>query len=103
MVLVYFLFNWNIYDYCFLQYIFKKIFYTDIKNNYSKDDKYLAVVTGNGLWIRDEIKENTNYVNANKIDNNNLINVSISQFDKNFNLKKNNFNLIIDIKKFMVI
>ena len=31
--------------------------YLDIKNKYSDDNKYLAVVTKNGLWIKDEIKE----------------------------------------------
>ena len=36
----------------------------EIKNQYAKDDKYLAVVTGNGLWIRDKIETNTNYINA---------------------------------------
>ncbi len=32
-----------------------KFFYLDIKNDYSKDDKYLAVITSNGLWIKDEM------------------------------------------------
>ncbi len=65
-----------------------KFFYLDIKNNYAKDDKYLAVVTSNGLWIRDELDNTTNYISAEKIENENLLNVSISQFDKNFNLIK---------------
>ncbi len=65
-----------------------KFFYLDIKNQYSKDDKYLAVVTENGLWIKDEVENKVNYINAEKIEENKLINVSISQFDKNFNLKK---------------
>ena len=65
-----------------------KFFYLDIKNQYSKDDKYLAVITGNGLWIKDEIEDKINYINADKIENNNLINVSISQFDRYFNLQK---------------
>ena len=34
------------------------------------------------MWIRDKLLEHTNYINADKIDNNNLIDVSISQFDK---------------------
>ena len=58
----------------------------DIKNNYAKDDKYLAVVTGNILWIRDEIGGKTNFINADKIKNDYLLNLSISQFDENFNL-----------------
>ena len=32
-----------------------KFMYLDIKNKYSKDNKYLAIVTENGLWIKDEI------------------------------------------------
>ena len=65
-----------------------KFFYLEIKNQYTKDDKYLAVVTGNGLWIRDKLDLSTNYINAEKIENDNLLDVSISQFDENFNLKK---------------
>ncbi len=65
-----------------------KFFYLDLKNNYAKDDKYLAVVTSNGLWIRDEIEGMTNFISADKIENKDLLNVSISQFDKNFNLDK---------------
>ena len=29
--------------------------YLDLKNKYSSDDKYLAVITKNGLWIKDKI------------------------------------------------
>ncbi len=65
-----------------------KFFYLEIKNQYAKDDKYLAVVTGNGLWIRDELELTTNYINADKIEENNLLDVSISQFDENFILRK---------------
>ena len=65
-----------------------KFFYLEIKNQYAKDDKYLAVVTGNGLWIRDEINNSTNYINAEKLQDTNLLNISISQFDDNFYLEK---------------
>ena len=56
------------------------------KNQFTSDDKYLAVITEYGLWIRDEINGTINITNADKIKNNLLINVSIVQFDKNFNL-----------------
>ena len=56
------------------------------KNQFTSDDKYLAVITENGLWIRDEINGTINIINADKINDNLLINVSIVQFDKNFNL-----------------
>ena len=60
--------------------------YLLMKNKFSSDDKYLAVITENGLWIRDEINETISITNADKINNKKLNNVSIVQFDKNFNL-----------------
>ena len=43
---------------------FLKFFYTDIKNNYSKDNKYLAVVNESGLWLKDEINQSILIVKA---------------------------------------
>jgi len=60
--------------------------YIVIKNEYSKDQKYLAVVTNNGLWIKDEIENNISIINANKVNNNLLLDVLITQFDKNFDI-----------------
>ena len=60
--------------------------YLLIKNKYSDTNKYLAVITENGLWIKDEINENINIINANKVDNEFLLNVLITQFDKNFEI-----------------
>ena len=60
--------------------------YLTIKNEYANDGKYLAVITENGLWIKDEIKENINIINANKVDGEFLLNVTITQFDKNFEI-----------------
>jgi len=60
--------------------------YLLIKNNYSDDNKYLAVITENGLWIKDEINENINIINANKVNNEFLLNVSITRFNKDFNI-----------------
>lgn len=75
-----------------------KFIYLDIKNNYSKDDKYLAVITTNGLWIKDEINENINLINAEKIEDHYLKNVSITQFDINFNFEQLIESKIINIK-----
>ncbi|MDB2601861.1 LptF/LptG family permease, partial [Candidatus Pelagibacter bacterium] len=60
--------------------------YLLIKNNYSDDNKYLAVITENGLWIKDEINDNINIINAHKVNNQFLLNVSITKFDQNFDL-----------------
>ena len=68
--------------------------YLGIKNSYSDDNKYLAVITENGLWLKDEINENINIINANKVDNEFLLDVSITKFNKNFEVVE-----IIDSKK----
>ena len=60
--------------------------YLLIKNNYSDDNKYLAVITENGLWIKDEINDNINIINASKVNNEFLLNVSITRFNKDFNI-----------------
>ncbi len=65
-----------------------KFFYTDIKNQFSKDNKYLAVVNDSGLWLKDEINNSTLIVKANYIKKNFLIDVIINEFDSEFNLKK---------------
>ena len=64
-----------------------KFFYTDIKNTFSNDNKYLAVVTDSGLWLKDEINNSVLIVKANYIKENFLREVVINEFDKNFNLK----------------
>ena len=65
-----------------------KFFYTDIKNNFSNDNKYLAVVTDSGLWLKDEINDKTLVVKANYIKDNFLINVTINEFDNDFEINK---------------
>ena len=65
-----------------------KFKYLDIKKNYTNDDKYLASITENGLWIKDEIDNEINFINAKKIDFNNLLDVEIVQLDKDFNYLK---------------
>ena len=65
-----------------------KFFYTDFKNDYSKDNKYLAVVNDSGLWLKDEINGSTIIVKANYIEDNYLIDVVINEFDNSFNLLK---------------
>ena len=61
-----------------------RFMYLEMKNKYSGDNKYLAIVTENGLWIKDEIDGFTNIINAEKIDGVFLKKVTINQFSKNF-------------------
>ncbi|MBC8301918.1 MAG: LptF/LptG family permease [Pelagibacterales bacterium] len=76
-----------------------KHLHLEIKNSYSGDDKYLAVITENGLWIKDEIDNIINIVNADRINKNYLINVSITQFNKKFELIQNISSKKVDISK----
>ena len=65
-----------------------KNIYLDLKNTYTSDDKYLAVITNNGLWIKDNIDGNVSIINASKIDNKFLVEASISELDDKFRLKR---------------
>ena len=67
---------------------FKNI-YLDIKSNYTTDGKYLAVITKNGLWIKDKVKQKIYIVNASEIKENYLIDSFITVFDENFNVVRN--------------
>ena len=60
--------------------------YLLIKNKYSEDNRYLAVITENGLWIKDEIAKDVNIINANKVDKHFLMEVTITQFNKEFKI-----------------
>ena len=60
--------------------------YLLIKNGYSADDKYLAVITKNGIWIKDEINDSINIINAERLEDEFLIDVSITRFNKNYDI-----------------
>tara|TARA_B110000114_G_C15042909_1_gene377896 strand:- start:248 stop:1330 length:1083 start_codon:yes stop_codon:yes gene_type:complete len=74
-----------------------KFEYLDLKNQYTNDNKYLATVTENGLWIKDTNFTEVFFINAERVSVNKLHNVDILVFDKNFRLKKNIFTKEADI------
>tara|TARA_Y100001958_G_C21215191_1_gene540631 strand:- start:805 stop:1812 length:1008 start_codon:yes stop_codon:yes gene_type:complete len=74
-----------------------KNFYLDLKTNYTKDGKYLAVITKNGLWIKDVIDNKILIINSVKIDQNYLIDAYISEFNNSFEIKRNIVSPKIDI------
>ena len=76
-----------------------KNFYLDIKTNYTLDKKYLAVITKNGLWIKDVFNEKTLLINASKIEQNFLKDAYISEFDENFEILRNIVSPKIDVKE----
>ena len=76
-----------------------KFTYFDFKNSYSKDGKYLKHYGENGLWIKDEIDNETYIINGNLGKTNYLENVFISKFDENFELIENISSKKVDISK----
>ena len=77
-----------------------KFIYLEIKNSYSNDDKYLAVIKESGLWIKDEIDNKILIINSDKIMNNSLTNVSIHEFDDSFKLISIIQSMEVNISKF---
>ena len=76
-----------------------KNIYLDLKSNYTNDGKYLAVITKNGLWIKDKIGDRILMINSAKIEDNFLIGNFISEFDDEFNIVQNIKSDKIDISK----
>jgi lipopolysaccharide export system permease protein len=72
--------------------------YIQIKNQFSDDKIYLAVINKNGLWIKDVVNNQTNIINSSKIDKNFLTDTFISTFDEEFNLIRSLKSDKIDIK-----
>ena len=77
-----------------------KFHYSNIKNNLSNDNKYLAVANNSGLWIKDEIENRKIIIKAEKIENQFLLEVIINEFDSNFDLIRTIKSKRIDINKF---
>ena len=77
-----------------------KFTYLELKNNYSTDDKYLAMVTDNGIWIKDEYNEKVYIISAVKIENNYLKDVLITEFNREFNLTRMIKSPKVDIANF---
>ncbi|MDC0469696.1 LptF/LptG family permease, partial [Candidatus Pelagibacter sp.] len=60
--------------------------YSQTKNKFTDDNKYLAMVTVSGLWIKDEINDKILITKSELIKNSYLQNSIINEFDKNFEL-----------------
>ena len=72
--------------------------YLKIKNSYADDKKYLAVITKNGIWIKDTLKDTTIIINADLIVDEFLVDSSITFLDENFEINKNIIAEKINIK-----
>ena len=76
-----------------------KNLYLEIKSNYTIDGKYLAVITKNGLWIKDKINDKILITNSSYIEGNYLIENFITEFDNEFKVIRNIQSKKIDISK----
>tara|TARA_Y100000591_G_C21754983_1_gene656898 strand:- start:109 stop:993 length:885 start_codon:yes stop_codon:yes gene_type:complete len=72
-------------------------YYLEIKNQYSKDKAYLAVINKNGLWIKDIVNNEINIIHSSKVSQNFLSETFISTFNKNYQLVRNIQSNKIDI------
>ena len=76
-----------------------KYFYLGLKSNYTTDNKYLAVITNNGLWIKDINGNKTLMINAAKVNKNQLEDAYISEFNSNYEIIRHIKSKRIDITK----
>ena len=76
-----------------------KFHYSNIKNNFSNDNKYLAMVTESGLWIKDEINNKILIVKSNYVKESFLSKTIINEFNSDFELLRTIQTEKIDIKK----
>ena len=62
--------------------------YEIIKGSYEKDQEYLAAITVNGIWIKEKNINKNNIIRSANLNNENLIRVTIYEFDKENNFVK---------------
>ena len=61
-------------------------YYEKTKSNYSRDIDHLVTFNRNGLWIKENINDGTRIISAVKPEKENLIDVTITHLDKEYNL-----------------
>ena len=63
-------------------------YYEKTKSNYSRDTDHLVTINRNGVWIKEKKGNNLYIINADRLDNNHLLNVSINIIYKDNIIKK---------------
>ena len=66
-------------------------YYERNKANYSKDIDHLVAFNKNGLWIKENLDQGQRIISAKNYDKNNLKNITIFNFDKDYILKEKIF------------
>ena len=62
--------------------------YETLKGNYERDKDYLAAITKNGIWIKEKNNNKNNIIRANSLKGENLISLTIYEFNKENNFIK---------------
>jgi len=63
-----------------------KYHYYNLKNNFTEQNEYLAVVNESGLWIKEEINETINIIHAKQFKENLIEKITITQTDPKFKM-----------------
>ncbi len=61
-------------------------YYEDIKGRYDLDKSHLASINSNGIWIREKDGNNINIIKSERLEGDQLINISIYKFNENYTL-----------------
>ena len=59
-------------------------YYEDIKGRYDLDKSHLASINSNGIWIREKNGNSINIIKSERLEGNQLINISIYKFNENY-------------------
>tara|TARA_B100001175_G_scaffold316295_1_gene329852 strand:- start:148 stop:1227 length:1080 start_codon:yes stop_codon:yes gene_type:complete len=60
--------------------------YLNLKNTFSNENEFLAVVNENGLWLREDLGNYVNIINAKTFKEDIITKITISHLDKNYNI-----------------
>ena len=74
-------------------------YYEKIKANYSKDIDHLVTFNKNGLWIKENLKDGQRIISSKEINQKNLKDLTIFNFDKNYNLVNKIYSSSANIEK----
>ena len=74
-------------------------YYEQTKSVYSKDIDHLVTFNNNGLWIKENLDQGYRIVTASKYSGENLSDITIFNFDENFELKEKINSKSANIKK----
>ncbi len=75
-------------------------FYEKTKSNYSKETNHLISFNKNGIWIKESLNNTQRIISADKLDNYDLINVTIFHLDNEYQLIEKISSERINIKDF---